>query len=124
MKMNWYKIYINSVNENDVSEIVKKEFIKKSGRLAATGAPDKAMAIFIDKNIQISQSRDGYLYFSPNCIQHMDTLIKYYKGEPCEKPKRKNVRLVVINSDKDDWDMLDKKTIKAIKAGTNLKKLR
>ena len=120
--MDWYKIYINSINENDVSESVKKEFIKKSGRLAATGAPDKAMAIFIDKDIQISQSREGYLYFSPNCIQHMDTLIKYYKGEPCEKPKRKNICLVIMNSEKDEWGILDKKTIKAIKAGTNLKK--
>ncbi len=106
--MDWYKIYINSDNENDVCGIVKEAFLEKCFKDAATGAPEKVVAIFVDKGINISPSRDGYLYFSPNCIQHMEILLKHYKSEPCEKPKRKDVCLVISYSDKDAWDMLDK----------------
>ena len=99
--MSWYKISLTNEQVTDqemfnIQHRFRELFMK-------TGGP-KDMALFCSAS-PVSKEEFAIIYFSPSCSPVTDLIIAQYWGEPCEKPAKDVVALLMGHADA--WDLLD-----------------
>ena len=92
--MKWYKVKM-SADEVTAKGIVKLQ--DKFMKLFLGARKQEDMALFSSLSLRSEDAEDGgvEIYFSPGSVSYAKELIDSYNGQPCEKPTKGKVGLLV-----------------------------